>query len=234
MPITIGLLLFPRMTQLDLTGPFEVFTKLPDARVLLLWKTLQPIEADSGLQVLPYATLNDHPPLDVICVPGGPGVNTLMEDAAVLDWLRVHAGHVRYLSSVCTGALVLGAAGLLRGRRATSHWAYRDLLAQFGAIPTPGRVVRDGNLFTGGGVTAGIDFALTMAAELASPATAQAIQLQIEYAPAPPFDAGTPEDAPPDVLRAVRAAAAAIRATREAIVARAAARLLHRSGDRPT
>jgi len=227
MPTTIGLLLFPRMTQLDLTGPFEVFTKLPDARVLLLWKTLQPAEADSGLRLLPSAMLNDHPPLDVICVPGGPGVNPLMEDATVLDWLRVQASHARYVSSVCTGALVLGAAGLLRGKRATSHWAYRDLLAQFGAIPTPGRVVRDGNLFTGGGVTAGIDFALTMAAELASPAIAQAIQLQIEYAPAPPFDAGTPEDAPPDVLGAVRAAGTAMRAEREAIVARAAARLPH-------
>jgi len=225
MPTTIGLLLFPRMTQLDLTGPFEVFTKLPDARTLLLWKTLQPVEADSGLRLLPHATLNDHPPLDVICVPGGPGVNALMEDATVLDWLRAQADQARYVSSVCTGALVLGAAGLLRGKRATSHWASRDLLAQFGAIPTQGRVVRDGNLFSGGGVTAGIDFALTMAAELAGPATAQAIQLQIEYAPAPPFDAGSPEDAPPDVLRSVRAAGATMRSAREAIAARAAARL---------
>jgi cyclohexyl-isocyanide hydratase len=227
MPTTIGLLLFPRMTQLDLTGPFEVFSKLPDAQVLLLWKTLQPVEADSGLRLLPYATLSDHPPLDVICIPGGPGVNALMEDQTVLDWLRAQAQHARYVSSVCTGALVLGAAGLLRGKRATSHWGYRDLLTQFGAIPTPGRVVRDGNLFTGGGVTAGIDFALTMAAELAGPAIAQAIQLQIEYAPAPPFDAGTPEDAPPDVVQTVRAAGATIRATREAIVTRAAARLPH-------
>ena len=227
MPTTIGLLLFPRMTQLDLTGPFEVFTKIPDARVLLLWKTLQPVEADSGLQLLPYATLNDHPPLDVICIPGGPGVNALMEDTTVLDWLRAQAKHASYVSSVCTGALVLGAAGLLRGKRATSHWGYRDLLTQFGATPTPGRVVRDGNLFTGGGVTAGIDFALTMAAELASPATAQAIQLQIEYAPAPPFDAGTPEHAPPEVLQTVRTASTTMRATREAIVARAAARLPH-------
>ncbi|HUB45918.1 MAG TPA: DJ-1/PfpI family protein [Acetobacteraceae bacterium] len=227
MPTTIGLLLFPRMTQLDLTGPFEVFSKLPDAQVLLLWKTLQPVEADSGLRLLPYATLNDHPPLDVICIPGGPGVNALMEDQIVLDWLRAQAQHARYVSSVCTGALVLGAAGLLRGKRATSHWGYRDLLTQFGAIPTPGRVVRDGDLFTGGGVTAGIDFALTMAAELAGPAIAQAIQLQIEYAPAPPFDAGTPEDAPPDVVQTVRTAGATMRATREAIVTRAAARLPH-------
>ena len=225
MPLTIGLLLFPRMTQLDLTGPFEVFTKLPGSQVLLLWKTLQPVEADSGLRILPDAALHDHPPLDVICIPGGPGVGTLMEDPGVIDWLREQARHARYVSSVCTGSLVLGAAGLLRGKRATSHWGYRDLLEQFGAIPTPGRVVRDGNLFTGGGVTAGIDFALTMVAELASPAKAQAIQLQIEYAPAAPFDAGTPETAPPEILQAVRTAAAATRADREAIVARAAARL---------
>ena len=225
MPLTIGLLLFPRMTQLDLTGPFEVFTKLPGSQVLLLWKTLQPVEADSGLRILPDAALHGHPPLDVICIPGGPGVGTLMEDPGVIDWLREQARHARYVSSVCTGSLVLGAAGLLRGKRATSHWGYRDLLEQFGAIPTPGRVVRDGNLFTGGGVTAGIDFALTMVAELASPAKAQAIQLQIEYAPAAPFDAGTPETAPPEILEAVRTAAAATRADREAIVARAAARL---------
>ncbi|MGA9011724.1 MAG: DJ-1/PfpI family protein, partial [Acetobacteraceae bacterium] len=182
--LRIGLLLFPRMTQLDLTGPFEVFARLPDAQVLLLWKTLEPIEADSGLRLLPYATLRDCPPLDVVCVPGGPGVNALMEDPEILDWLRRQAEHARYVSSVCTGSLVLGAAGLLRGRRATSHWGARDLLPAFGATPTIGRVVRDGNLFTGGGVTAGIDFALTMVAELAGPQVAQAIQLQIEYAPA--------------------------------------------------
>ena len=167
--LRIGLLLFPRMTQLDLTGPFEVFARLPDAQVLLLGKTLEPIEADSGLRLLPDATLRDCPPLDVVCVPGGPGVNALMEDPEILAWLRQQAEHARYVSSVCSGSLVLGAAGLLRGKRATSHWGARDLLAAFGATPTEGRVVRDGNLFTGGGVTAGIDFALTMAAELADP-----------------------------------------------------------------
>jgi cyclohexyl-isocyanide hydratase len=214
------MLLFPRMTQLDLTGPFEVFTRLPDAQVLLLSKTLEPIEADSGMRLLPYATLRDCPQLDVICVPGGPGVNALMEDAEVLDWLRGQAEHARYVSSVCTGSLVLAAAGLLRGKKATSHWNARDMLAAFGAVPTEGRVVRDGNLFTGGGVTAGIDFALTMVAELAGAQVARAIQLQIEYAPAPPFDAGTPESAPSDIVRAARARGAAMRKEREAIVAR--------------
>jgi cyclohexyl-isocyanide hydratase len=221
----IGLLLFPRMTQLDLTGPFEVFAKLPGAEVLLLWKTLQPVEAETGLRILPHATLRDCPPLDLVCVPGGPGVSALMEDAEVLDWLRGQAQSVRYVTSVCTGSLVLGAAGLLRGKRATSHWASRDLLAGFGAIPTPGRVVRDGNLFTGGGVTAGIDFALTAVAEMAGLKTAQEIQLQIEYAPEPPFDAGVPETAPADVVAAVRARNLPMRQAREALVQRAAARL---------
>ena len=221
----IGLLLFPRMTQLDLTGPFEVFAKLPGAEVLLLWKTLQPVEAETGLAILPHATLRDCPPLDLVCVPGGPGVAALMEDAEVLDWLRAQARSARYVTSVCTGSMVLGAAGLLRGKRATSHWASRDLLAKFGAIPTPGRVVRDGNLFTGGGVTAGIDFALTAVAEMAGAKTAQEIQLQIEYAPDPPFDAGVPETAPPDVVAAVRARGLPMRQAREALVQRAAARL---------
>ena len=210
--LRIGMLLFPRMTQLDLTGPFEVFTRLPDAQVLLLSKTLEPVEA--------YVTLRDCPQLDVICVPGGPGVNALMEDAEVLDWLRRQSEQAHYVSSVCTGSLVLGAAGLLRGKHATSHWNSHDMLPAFGAIPTEGRVVRDGNLFTASGVTAGIDFALTMVAELAGAQVARAIQLQIEYAPVPPFDAGTPEAAPSDIVRAARARGAAMRKEREAIVAR--------------
>lgn len=223
--IRIGCLLFPRMTQLDLTGPFEVFTRMPGAEVLLLSKTLAPVEADTGLRMLPYVTLRDCPPLDIVCIPGGPGVNALMEDDEVLAWLRECAAQARYVSSVCTGSLVLGAAGLLRGRRATSHWGACDLLSVFGAIPTQGRVVRDGNLFTGGGVTAGIDFALTMVAELAGAAAAQSIQLQIEYAPSPPFQAGTPDTAPAEVLADARSRGAAMRQTREAIVTRAAARL---------
>lgn len=223
--LRIGCLIFPRMTQLDLTGPFEVFSRVPGAQVLLLWKTLQPVEADTGLRLLPYATLRDCPPLDIICVPGGPGVNDLMEDEEILHWLRDRAATARFVSSVCTGSLVLGAAGLLRGKRATSHWGARDLLATFGATPTAGRVVRDGNVFTGGGVTAGIDFALTMVAELAGAPVAQAIQLQIEYAPAPPFDAGTPDTASPEIVAAVRARGAPMRQARDAIAARAAARL---------
>ena len=216
----IGLLLFPRLTQLDLTGPFEVFSKLPDAIVHLLWKSPEPVAAETGMRILPDTTLADCPPLDVLCVPGGPGVSAMMEDAEVLTFLRAQARGARFVTSVCTGALVLGAAGLLRGKRATTHWASHDLLAAFGAIPTQGRVVRDGNLITGGGVTAGIDFALTVVAEIAGPAEAQAIQLQIEYSPAPPFDAGTPDTAPADVLSAVRRRNAPTRAAREQLVAR--------------
>jgi cyclohexyl-isocyanide hydratase len=224
-PLAIGLLLFPRLTQLDLTGPFEVFARTPGARVHLLWKSLDPVRSDTGLGLLPDTTLAACPALDVLCVPGGPGVAAVMEDAEVLDFLRARAAEARFVTSVCTGALVLGAAGLLRGKRATTHWASHDFLAALGATPVQARVVRDGRLITGGGVTAGIDFALTLVAELVSPEAAQAIQLGIEYAPAPPFAAGTPDQAPDSVLHAARIRGAAMRAEREALIARVAARL---------
>jgi cyclohexyl-isocyanide hydratase len=220
--IRIGMLLFPRLTQLDLTGPFEVFAKWPDASVHLLWKTCEPVAAETGMRILPDTTLAECRQLDVICVPGGPGVSAMMEDAEVLAFLRAQARGARFVTSVCTGALVLGSAGLLRGKRATTHWASHDLLGAFGAIPTKGRVVRDGNLITGGGVTAGIDFALTVVAKIAGADVAQGIQLQIEYAPAPPFDAGTPETAPPDVLAAARQRNAQTRSAREVLIARVA------------
>ncbi len=223
MTLHIGLLLFPGVQQLDLTAPYEVFAALPGAVLHLPAKTLEPVVATTGLVLTPTTTLAACPALDVLCVPGGAGVNALMQDPVVLDFVRQQAAGVRYLTSVCTGALVLGAAGLLVGRRATTHWASHDLLAQLGAIAVHGRVVRDGNLFTGGGITAGLDFALTLAAELAGRAAAEAVQLNLEYAPAPPFDAGSPETAPPAVVAAVRAQGAAIRREREAIVAGLAA-----------
>jgi cyclohexyl-isocyanide hydratase len=221
----IGMLLFPRLTQLDLTGPFEVFAKWPDASVHLLWKTREPVAAETGMRILPDTTLVECPQLDVVCVPGGPGVAAMMEDAEVLAFLRAQARGARFVTSVCTGAMVLGAAGLLRGKRATTHWASHDLLGSLGAIPTKGRVVRDGNLITGGGVTAGIDFALTVVAEIAGPAVAQGIQLQIEYAPAPPFEAGSPDTAPPDVLSSALRRNASMRTAREQLVARIAGTL---------
>lgn len=219
MTIRIGLLVFPRVQQLDLTAPYEVFASLPGAEVHLVGASLDTVASATGLPLTPTATFATCPDLDVLCVPGGIGVNALMQDEPTLAFLRTRGERARYVTSVCTGALVLGAAGLLRDRRATTHWASLDLLAAFGATPVRERVVRDGRLITGGGVTAGIDFALTVVAELAGIAAAQAVQLALEYAPAPPFDAGTPETAPPAVLAAARARLAGSRAERERIVA---------------
>lgn len=201
MTLQIGFLLFPQVQQLDLTGPYDVLASLPDVKVHLIWKDLMPVTASTGLQLKPNTTFNECPALDVICIPGGSGVGPLMEDEETLEFIRTQAANARYVTSVCTGALVLGAAGLLKGKRATTHWAYHALLAPLGAIPVMERVVRDGNLLTGGGITAGIDFALTLAAELFDEDTAQLVQLQLEYAPAPPFGAGSPKTAPISVVQ---------------------------------
>src|SRR3982751_4688341 len=166
MPFQIGLLLFPDITQLDMTGPYEVFIKFPDSKVHLVWKTRAPVTAGGGMQITPTTTFTECPQLDLICVPGGAGMNALLNDAETLDSIRRQAKAARYVTSVCTGALVLGAAGLLKGKRAATHWMSREMLAVFGAIPVAERVVTDGNVITGGGVTAGIDFALTVAAEV--------------------------------------------------------------------
>jgi cyclohexyl-isocyanide hydratase len=218
MTFHIGILVFPSVQQLDLTGPYEVFASMPDAKVHLVWRNRSPVTSATGLVLTPTMTFAECPTLDVLCVPGGAGINALLQDDEVLTFLRSQAARARYVSSVCTGALVLGAAGLLAGRRATTHWASHDFLAKFGAIPTQGRVVRDGNVFTAGGVTAGIDFGLTMVAELLGEAAAQAIQLTHEYAPAPPFAAGTPQMAPAAVLAAAKERLAATRKAREAII----------------
>lgn len=220
MALQIGILIFPKVQQLDLTGPYEVFAALPDAQVHLVAKSLDPVASATGLILTPTITYADCPKLDVICVPGGSGVNALMTDEVTLDFIRAQAETARYVTSVCTGALLLGAAGLLRGRKATTHWAAYDLLSAFGAKGGRGRVVRDGNLITGGGVTAGIDFALTLAAEIAGPDAAQAIQLYLEYAPAPPFKSGKPESARPEILATARERLSASRREREAIIAR--------------
>lgn len=215
----IGLLVFPGVQLLDLTGPYEVFAAMPGARLHTIWRDRAPLAASSGFAITPTDSFADCPALDVICVPGGAGVNALLRDEQVLDFLRQRAAAARFVTSVCTGALLLGTAGLLRGRRATTHWSAHDLLARFGAIPVHERVVRDGTLITGGGVTAGIDFALTLAAELFGQAEAEAIQLRLEYAPAPPFDAGTPDTARPELLEQVQARLSASRREREAALA---------------
>ena len=225
-PLNIGFLLFPRLTQLDFTGPFEVLSRLPGATVRTLWKQAGPVRSDTGLTMLADTALADCPQLDLICIPGGPGVAALMEDAAVLGFLRRQAAGARWVTSVCTGALVLGAAGLLRGKRATTHWASHDFLAALGATPVQARVVRDGRVVTGGGVTAGIDFALTLVSILADRATAEAIQLGIEYNPAPPFNSGSPDTAPAEVLARVKERIAPNQVGRLEAVTRAAERVM--------
>jgi transcriptional regulator GlxA family with amidase domain len=222
--------LFPGVTQLDFTGPCQVFSALPGASVILASRDGGTITSADGIAFAGLRRLAEIPACDVVCVPGGRGVtDNAIKDEVFLAELRRLAGTARYVTSVCTGSLALGAAGLLRGKRAATHWAWRDLLRPFGAIPDAGRVVRDGNVITGGGVTAGIDFALSVVAELADAETAQAIQLQIEYAPAPPFDAGCPETAPPAILVRVRERMGAMAAQRRQAVEAAAARLDNRS-----
>jgi cyclohexyl-isocyanide hydratase len=220
MTLRIGFLVFPQVQLLDLTGPYDVFATLPGAEVHQVWKDLAPVASTSGLILTPDTTFETCPQLDVLCVPGGSGVTDLMEDAETLVFIRRQAAQARYVTSVCTGALALGAAGLLQGRRASTHWAFHELLAEFGAIPVQERVVRDGQLVTGGGVTAGIDFALVLLAELVGEQEAQAVQLELEYAPAPPFAAGRPETAPAAVVELVRQESAAGLARRRQIISR--------------
>ena len=192
----IGMLIFPRLTQLDMTGPYEVLARLPDTKVELVARTLDPVTTDRGMQIVPTVTYDTCPPLDVVMVPGGPGQQDLMEDEAALSFLRKQAATAKYVTSVCTGSLVLGAAGLLKGRRATCHWAALEHLKALGAIPVSEKVIIDGNIVTGAGVTSGIDFALTLAANLESEEVAREIRLGIEYDPEPPFNSGSPKTAP--------------------------------------
>jgi transcriptional regulator GlxA family with amidase domain len=221
---TIVFAIFPGVTQLDFTGPHQVFSRIPGAQARVASAAGGTIEADglvfSGLDRL--ATIET---CDVLCVPGGAGTGAAMLDADFIAEVQRLAAGARYVTSVCTGSLILGAAGLLRGKRAACHWASLDLLSRFGAVPDPGRVVRDGNVLTGGGVTAGIDFALTLAAEIAGRDVAQAIQLTLEYAPAPPFRSGAPDTAPPEILERVVRLMDRNQAERTAAVEAAAARL---------
>jgi cyclohexyl-isocyanide hydratase len=224
-PLQIGLLIFPKVTQLDFTGPLQVFASMPDAKVHLIWKRIEPVPSDSVLVLTPTTTFADCPQLDVICVPGGAGINDMVNDTEMLDFLRQQAKGARYVTSVCTGSLVLGAAGLLQGYRAATHWTAMEFLAAFGAVPTHTRVCVDRNRITGGGVTAGIDFALTLVSIMADRQTAEAIQLGIEYNPAPPFNSGSPDTAPPEILARAKERIAPNQLRRADAVKRAAARL---------
>lgn len=196
----IGILLFPEVTQLDATGPAQVLCRVPGAKLHMIWKTRDPVPTDAGFSIVPTTSFAECPQLDVICVPGGGGQVALMTDEETLAFLRKQAEKARYVTSVCTGSLVLGAAGLLKGYKSACHWSSREYLPAFGAIPVAERVVRDRNRLSGGGVTAGIDFGLTMAAELAGEDVAKTIQLALEYDPKPPFDSGSPEKAGPAVV----------------------------------
>lgn len=204
MTIHIGMLAFPALTQLDLTAPYEVFHRVPEAKVHLVWKTTEPVRTEAGFALVPDTTLDACPDLDVVFVPGGFGQAPLMKDDAVLSFLRRQSLHARYVTSVCTGALLLGAAGLLEGYEATTHWAYVDLLPLFGATHRKARVVRDRSRITAGGVTAGIDFGLAMASELAGEAVAKRIRLGLEHDPAPPFTGGHPDTADPALVEELR------------------------------
>src|SRR3954451_55221 len=202
--LQIGSLLFEELDQIDLTGPFEVFSRIPNSTYRIFAKTTAPMRDLRGLRLIPDAVLTEAPQLDLLHIPGGFGQEALMDDEDVLGWIREQSAGVRCLFSVCTGALICGAAGLLKGRRATTHWASMHLLSFFGATPVDERVVSDGNMVCAAGVTAGIDGALRVAADLRGAEVAQAIQLSIAYAPEPPFNSGTPESAPPAVLDCVR------------------------------
>lgn len=221
--IRIAFLLFPHLTQLDLTGPAQVLSRVPGARVEYVAATLDPVPSDCGLALVPTTTMNDARAADVLVVPGGDGAFEAMLDPDVVAFVRRQAGHATWITSVCTGAFVLGAAGLLAGRRATTHWASKPMLEAFGAQPVDARIARDGAVVTAAGVSAGIDMALWLAGELAGQSAAEAIQLQIEYDPQPPFDHGSAERADAAVVTRARAAAEESRGAR---VTRAAAAVL--------
>jgi cyclohexyl-isocyanide hydratase len=223
--LQIGSLLFEGIDQIDLTGPFEVLSRIPNSTYRIYGKTTNPVRDLRGLRLTPDAVLADAPPLDVLHVPGGFGQEALMEDVEVLDWIRKQAAGAHSVFSVCTGALLFGAAGLLQGKRATTHWASFHLLPFFGAIPVNERVVIDGDWVFAAGVTAGIDGALRLASILRGDEVAQSIQLYMAYAPEPPFNSGTPETALAAVLAKTRQSAAAITARREATARRVAASL---------
>jgi cyclohexyl-isocyanide hydratase len=200
----VGFIIFPNLTQLDFTGPLEVLARLPQSTTHIVAKSEAPVPSDCGLSLVPTCTFSNCPPLDLICIPGGgSGVVGAIGDRETIEFVRQQAGAAKYVSSVCTGAFVLGVAGLLKGRRATTHWAFTDLLPLVGATHEKARVVKDGNVITAGGVTSGIDFGLSVVAEIAGETTARTIQLGIEYDPAPPFDSGHPDRAPTAIKSAL-------------------------------
>jgi cyclohexyl-isocyanide hydratase len=227
-PLRVVFLVYPNVTQLDLTGPAQVLSRLGNSTVDLVWKTCDPVQTDSGFALLPTATLDQTSAADILCVPGGFGCVDVMHDDEALDWVRNVGSGAQWVTSVCTGSLILGAAGLLQGYRATSHWAWRDYLSLFGAEPVAERVVFDRNRVTGGGVTAGIDFALALTAKIRGERFAKAIQLGLEYDPHPPFNAGSPDSAGEELIEAVRERSNRMAPDREERIRAAAGRMAER------
>ncbi len=203
-PINVVFVLFDNVTQLDFTGPVQFLSRLPGAVVHVAAKTTDPIRTDCGFAIVPTISFADCPQADIICIPGGHGVRQAISDSAIVDFVRAQSANANWITSVCTGALILGAAGLLNGKQATTHWAYTQLLEKFGASYKQARVVRDGNLVTAGGVTSGIDFALELIASIADEDIAKAVQLSLEYDPAPPFVGGTPDKSAPHITAIIR------------------------------
>src|SRR6476469_8854710 len=200
----VGFVIFPDLTQLDFTGPQQVLARLPESAMHIIAKSATPVPSDSGLSLVPTHTFANCPNLDLICIPGGnAGVVQAIGDQETIEFVQRQSSIAKYVTSVCTGAFVLGAAGLLKGRRATTHWAFTELLPLVGATHEKARIVKDGNAITAGGVTSGIDFGLSVVAEIAGETTAQTIQLGIEYDPAPPFDSGHPDRAPAAIKSAL-------------------------------
>lgn len=224
-PIHIAFLLFDNVTQLDFTGPVQVLTRMGNTTIELVAKTLDPVMTDAGFTLQPTATFETAKPADILCVPGGLGVVPVMEDDASLDWVRRTGESAQWVTSVCTGALILGAAGLLKGYRATTHWASHHHLESFGAIPVHERYVFDRNRVTGGGVTAGIDFGLALIAAIRGERYARFVQLSVEYDPQPPFDAGSPDRVDPDILERYKAMIAQAAGDRDARTQAVAAKL---------
>ena len=227
-PLRVVFLVYPNVTQLDLTGPAQVLSRLGNSTVDLVWKTRDPVQTDSGFALLPSSTLGETTSADILCVPGGFGCVDMMHDEEVLEWVRNVGSSTQWVTSVCTGSLILGSAGLLRGYRATSHWAWRNYLELFGAEPVAERVVFDRNRVTGGGVTAGIDFGLALTAKICGEEFARMIQLGLEYDPRPPFDSGSPETAGENLIEAVRERSNRMAPNREERIRAAAERMTTR------
>lgn len=225
-PFNIGLLIFPDLTPLDFVGPYEVFSRMKNSKVYVIAETKEPIPSERGLFILPDRTLDENIDLDLVLIPGGLGVNRLMENEKVLNWLKEKSKTSKYISSVCTGSLVLAAAGLLNGYKATTHWLSLDVLKLFPEIDVKeDRVIIDRDRITGGGVTAGIDFALQVVAEIQGQKAAEEIQLMIEYNPEPPFLSGHPKTAKPDLVSETRASKKKAQDLRKEIAVRSITRL---------